>query len=287
MKKVIITGGKGQLAMSIKEVSTKFPDYQFFFADIEELDITNRKDISKYLDKEDYYAIINCAAYTQVDLAEQNQEMAYTLNSIAVSNLVEEANKRNIHIIHISTDYVFGSNQNTPYKPHDITQPKSIYGKTKLGGENYIINHSKSGYIIIRTSWLYSEFGNNFLKTMIRLGSQRESLRVIYDQIGTPTYGQDLGLTILSCLSKMEASTSKIFHYSNQGVCSWYDFAKKIMEIKNIQCKVIPILTSQYPSPAPRPYYSVMDKSEIRDFLQIEIPHWEDSLKVCIKNLDI
>lgn len=285
MRNILVTGGKGQLGLSLRCISKEFPDYSFDFMDIEEMDITDKESISNILKAKDYFAVINCAAFTAVDLAEGKKEMAYLINVYGVRNLVEAANETNTHLIHISTDYVFGGNGNTPFKPYDEPNPNSVYGKSKLEGERQIMQVSKSGFIIIRTSWLYSEEGNNFLKTMIRIGRNNDSVSVIYDQVGTPTYAGDLARAIILCLSKINDNSREIFHFSNEGVCSWYDFAKEIMEEMSLQCKVLPILTSQYPTPAKRPYYSVLNKDDIKNYLSIEIPHWKDSLKTCIKNI--
>ncbi|MDY0053297.1 MAG: dTDP-4-dehydrorhamnose reductase [Bacteroidales bacterium] len=285
MRNILVTGGKGQLGLSLRCISKEFPDYSFDFMDIEEMDITDKESISNILKAKDYFAVINCAAFTAVDLAEGKKEMAYLINVYGVRNLVEAANETNTHLIHISTDYVFGGNGNTPFKPYDEPNPNSVYGKSKLEGERQIMQVSKSGFIIIRTSWLYSEEGNNFLKTMIRIGRNNDSVSVIYDQVGTPTYAGDLARAIILCLSKINNNSREIFHFSNEGVCSWYDFAKEIMEEMSLQCKVLPILTSQYPTPAKRPYYSVLNKDDIKNYLSIEIPHWKDSLKTCIKNI--
>ena len=285
MRNILVTGGKGQLGLSLRCISKEFPDYSFDFMDIEEMDITDKESISNILKAKDYFAVINCAAFTAVDLAEGKKEMAHLLNVYGVRNLVEAANETNTHLIHISTDYVFGGNGNTPFKPYDEPNPNSVYGKSKLEGERQIMQVSKSGFIIIRTSWLYSEEGNNFLKTMINIGQTKDSVSVIYDQVGTPTYAGDLARAIILCLDKINNNSREIFHFSNEGVCSWYDFAKEIMEEMSLQCKVLPILTSQYPTPAKRPYYSVLNKDDIKNYLSIEIPHWKNALRRCIKNL--
>lgn len=282
MKKLLITGGNGQLGNSLRKISKDYPDYKFCFTDYQELDITSQEAISNYLDTENFFAIINCAAYTAVDKAETEKDEAKLLNSLAPLYLAKESDKRGIGLIHISTDYVFGNTKNTPIHPQEKdTNPNSIYGQTKLEGEENIKqNHNQ--YIIIRTSWLYSEFGSNFVKTMIRLGKERESLNVVYDQVGSPTYAVDLAKAIMEFVNRLTPQTQKILHYANEGVCSWYDFAKKIMELENIDCKINPILSEEYPSPAPRPSYSVLDKQSTKDYLSISIPHWEDSLKNCL-----
>lgn len=285
MKNILVTGGNGQLGSSLKILSKNYPDYKFCFTDYEELDITSQEAISNYLDSDKFFAVINCAAYTAVDKAESDKDKARLFNSTAPKYLAIEAEKRGVGLIHISTDYVFGNTKNTPIQPLDKdTNPNSVYGQTKLEGENNI-QKNISSYIIIRTAWLYSEFGCNFVKTMIRLGEEKESINVVYDQVGSPTYALDLAKAIMESLNHITPITKMILHYTNDGVCSWYDFAKKIMELKGINCKINPILTKQYPSPAPRPSYSVLDKQPIKNYLSIEIPHWEDSLKECLKKL--
>lgn len=287
MKKVLITGGNGQLGSSLKSLSNFNANFKLIFTDVQELDITSEEKVSEFLDKDKYYAIINCAAYTAVDKAESDKDLACLLNTQAPKFLSIQASKRGIKLIHISTDYVFDGKKNTPLKPSDNTLPNSIYGLTKLEGEKNIIKYCSSGFIIIRTSWLYSEFGNNFLNTMLRLGSEKETLDVVYDQVGTPTFARDLAKTIITSLEHIEEDTKRIFHFSNEGVCSWYDFARKIMSLSKLDCKINPILSTQYPTPAPRPSYSVLDKSDIKEFLNIEIPYWEDALIECIETIRV
>jgi dTDP-4-dehydrorhamnose reductase len=282
MKEILVTGAKGQLGSCLKDIHFNYPSYKFYFTDYEELDICSEESINEFLDKHNISSIVNCAAYTAVDKAETEQEKAYNLNANAPKLLSIQASKRNIHLIHISTDYVFDNSKNTPISPLDkATNPKSVYGKTKLEGEKNIQAFANS-YTIIRTAWLYSEYGNNFVKTMIRLGSERENLNVVYDQIGSPTYAKDLAKAIMEAIIKSNPSTKEILHYSNEGVCSWYDFAKKIMELKNLSCKVNPILSKDYPAPAERPVYSVLDKDSTKKYLGVSVPHWEDSLKECL-----
>lgn len=285
MKEILVTGAKGQLGSCLMDIHLNYPSYEFYFTDYEELDICSEGSINEFLDKHNISSIINCAAYTAVDKAETEQEKAYNLNANAPKLLSIQASKRNIHLIHISTDYVFDNSKNTPISPLDkATNPKSVYGKTKLEGEKYI-QEIASSYTIIRTAWLYSEYGNNFVKTMIRLGSERESLNVVYDQIGSPTYAKDLAKAIMEAIIKSNPSTKEILHYSNEGVCSWHDFAKKIMQLNNLSCNVNPILSKDYPAPAERPVYSVLDKDATKKYLGISIPHWEDSLKECLTHL--
>lgn len=287
MKKILVTGGNGQLGSSLKSLSNFNANFKLIFTDVQELDITSEEKVSEFLDKDKYYAIINCAAYTAVDKAESDKDLACLLNTQAPKFLSIQASKRGIKLIHISTDYVFDGKKNTPLKPSDNTLPNSIYGLTKLEGEKNIIKYCSSGFIIIRTSWLYSEFGNNFLNTMLRLGSEKETLNVVYDQVGTPTFARDLAKTIITSLEHIQEDTKRIFHFSNEGVCSWYDFARKIMILSKLDCNINPILSTQYPTPAPRPSYSVLDKSDIKEFLNIEIPYWEDALIECIETIRV
>lgn len=287
MKKILVTGGNGQLGSSLKSLSNLNANFKLIFTDVQELDITSEEKVSEFLDKDKYYAIINCAAYTAVDKAESDKDLACLLNTQTPKFLSIQASKRGIKLIHISTDYVFDGKKNTPLKPSDNTLPNSIYGLTKLEGEKNIIKYCSSGFIIIRTSWLYSEFGNNFLNTMLRLGSEKETLNVVYDQVGTPTFARDLAKTIITSLEHIQEDTKRIFHFSNEGVCSWYDFARKIMILSKLDCNINPILSTQYPTPAPRPSYSVLDKSDIKEFLKIEIPYWEDALIECIETIRV
>ena len=286
MKKILVTGGNGQLGNSLRRISKDNTDYEFVFTDFHHLDITSQEALGSYLDSHDgIYAIINCAAYTAVDQAETDIEKAREINSVGPLNLALETEKRDIGLIHISTDYVFDNSHNTPIHPLDTgTIPNSIYGITKLEGEENI-KHNSTSYIIIRTAWLYSEYGNNFVKTMIRIGAERDSLNVVYDQIGSPTYAIDLAKAIIDALDYLQPDTEEVLHYTNEGVCSWYDFAKKIMELRNIECIINPIVSQQYSAAAPRPSYSVLDNQPIKDYLSITIPHWEDSLKECLKRI--
>ncbi len=279
---ILVTGSNGQLGSEIRELSNNYSDYNFTFTDIEELDITNNKSLSNYISSNDFDIIINCAAYTNVDKCESDKIAAAKLNTKSAKLLATECTKNNIALIHISTDYVYGGKNNTPYKETDFTNPSSVYGKTKLDGEKMIEEFAQKA-LIIRTSWLYSSFGHNFIKTIMKYGKERDELKVVFDQIGTPTYARDLADTILSGIEHIEfLSGVHIFQYSNEGVCSWYDFAKEIVEYKNIDCKIIPIETKDYPLPAPRPSYSVMNKAKIKEELGIEIPHWKDSMKQCL-----
>lgn len=276
--KILVTGSNGQLGQSFRKISANY-EHEFVFTDVEELDITNEEQIDNYLSNKDLDCLINCAAYTAVDKAENDYDLALLLNTQAPYLLAKYTKKYKIRFIHISTDYVFDGKSSTPYTPQSIPNPKSVYGNTKLQGEKKILRCNKNANIV-RTSWLYSEFGNNFVKTMIKLGQTKSSINVVYDQIGTPTYATDLAEAIMKMLDR--SSLDNIYHFSNEGVCSWYDFAKKIMELNKLKCKVMPILSKDYPTAAKRPFYSVLDKSDIKASLHIEIPHWEDSLKKCL-----
>ena len=235
---------------------------------------------SKFVNENNIDLIINCAAYTAVDRAESDIDLAKKINTDGPKNLAQSGAK----LIHISTDYVFDGTGHIPYTPDDETNPTSVYGKTKRDGELAVIENSEC-YIIIRTAWLYSVYGNNFVKTMRRLGAERNEINVVSDQIGTPTYASDLAAAIVKIIPQMTRENSGIYHFTNMGVCSWYDFAIEIMELSDITCMVNPIKTSQYPTPATRPSYSVLDKSKITETFGIKIPHWRDGLKKCIYEL--
>jgi dTDP-4-dehydrorhamnose reductase len=254
----------------------------FFFTDSSQLDITSKKSIESFIVINNINVIINCAAYTAVDLAEKEIDTAEKVNSLASKNLAELAKLYECKFVHISTDYVFDGTNSMPYVETDIPNPKSIYGSSKLHGELSIKKVNPANTIIIRTSWVYSTFGNNFVKTMIRLGSERDTLNVISDQVGTPTNAKDLAIAILTIIPEIKNTNVALFHYSNEGVCSWYDFAKAIFEFKNIKCKVNPIPTKMYPTPAKRPNYSLLDKSKIKETFNIQIPYWKDSLYTCL-----
>tara|TARA_R110000765_G_scaffold143852_5_gene245611 strand:- start:326 stop:1177 length:852 start_codon:yes stop_codon:yes gene_type:complete len=283
MKNVLVTGGNGQLATCIRENSKDQKDLNFLFVDSDQLDITNYNSVNTFFKKEDISYCINCAAYTAVDQAETDEEIADKVNVIGAKNLSETCKLLNAILIHISTDFVFDGMKTTLYTEEDNVKPISVYGLTKLQGE-IAISESWEKYIIIRTSWLYSEFGNNFLKTMLRLGAERDSLGVVVDQIGTPTYAVDLAKVIITIINKANPEFG-IFHYSNEGVASWYDFAKAIFDISKTNVELLPIRTEAYPTPARRPSFSVMDKSKIKSNLGIEIPYWRDSLIECLSKL--
>lgn len=278
---ILITGSDGQLGKELRELSNDY-SYNCYFTTRKDLDISETQLIKDFLKKNKINVIINCAAYTLVDKAELEQEVADSINHLAVKNLGAISKDLGIELIHISTDYVFNGINCKPYLETDTSDPKSIYGKTKLDGELSLLDINPKNSIIIRTSWVYSSFGNNFVKTMFRLGKEKESLGVIFDQVGTPTYARDLAKTILDIIPKINNENVEIYHYSNEGVASWYDFAKQIMELSDSKCKINPILTVDYPTPAQRPHYSILNKSKIKSKFNIDIPYWRDSLKDCL-----
>lgn len=279
MKTILVTGANGQLGHSIRLSAGASGDFRFLFTDVDTLDICNKEFLLSYVQANDVGYIINCAAYTAVDEAEDKELLALRINSEAVRNLGEASQSAGIRMIHISTDYVFDGTNSLPYVENDYTCPVSVYGRSKQMGEMFLRAVCPEA-VIIRTSWLYSAFGNNFVKTMLRLGKERDELQVVFDQIGTPTYAGDLASAILSVVRSAEAGNFKagIYHYSNEGVCSWYDFARKIFQFANTACRVFPIETKDYPTRAVRPQYSVLNKKKIKTTYGLNIPHWEDSL---------
>jgi len=286
--KILVTGSTGQLGSEIKALSSAYPELEFVCPTSTELDICNQALLNDFVKDGGFMGIINCAGYTAVDKAEQNAGIAGLVNAKAVGHLVAVSQRYQLKLIHISTDYVFDGTANKPYSERMPVCPLSAYGKTKRAGEMEIM-HSPSNSIIIRTSWLYSTFGNNFVKTMLRLGEERESLSVVYDQVGTPTSARDLAQVCLDIMSKPGRidSKGKLYHYSNEGVASWYDFAQAIMEMADIDCQLKPIESKDFPTAARRPAYSVLNKAKIKADFGIEIPHWRNSLRECIKGLKV
>lgn len=281
---ILITGCNGQLGNELQLLEKNYSKHTFFNTDVHELDITNAEAIDKFVSSNNIDIIINCAAYTAVDKAESNKELCQVLNADAPAYLAKAISKRNGWMIQVSTDYVFDGTKNTPYVETDSPCPNSVYGSTKLDGEKAVEQACKNT-MIIRTAWLYSSFGNNFVKTMMRLGKEKDELNVIFDQIGTPTYARDLAVAIMTAVEK--GIVPGIYHFSNEGVISWYDFTKAIHRLSGItSCHVRPIHTEEYPTAATRPHYSVLDKTKIKKTYGIEIPYWEDSLAECINILN-
>lgn len=283
--KILVTGSKGQLGNEIRAIAETYPDFEFLYTDIEELDITDLLKVEAYFIENKPDAIINCAAYTAVDKAESDESTAALINAAAVRNLAKASALHDALMIHISTDYVFDGISHLPYKETDKTNPQSAYGRTKLAGEDAVCRYAAKA-VILRTSWLYSAFGNNFVKTMIKYGTERDQLNVVFDQVGTPTYAKDLARVILDILpSAVQKSGTELFHFSNEGVASWYDFARLVITYSGINCEINPIRTEEYPSPTPRPCFSVLDKSKIKQIYKIKIPYWTDGVKDCIQRL--
>lgn len=284
-KSILVTGASGQLGSEISSLAKEYSQYKFLLTDRSTLDITDDDAIENFLQDKDIDYIINCAAYTAVDKAESDKESAHKVNVTATENLAKIAKKKNISLVHVSTDYVFNGQACRPYIESDPVAPQGVYGQTKLEGEQALQAINPKNSIIIRTSWVYSSFGNNFVKTMQRLGTEREQLNVIFDQVGSPTYAKDLAYTILEILPKINNTTVEVYNFSNEGACSWYDFALEIFDLSEIACKVLPIETKDYPTPAKRPHYSLLNKAKIKSEYKIDIPHWKESLKSCLLTL--
>lgn len=287
IKNILVTGSYGQLGNELHELADQGLPYHFIWTDVDTLDITDKEALRNFINKNPIDLLINCAAYNAVDKAEEEKEIAELINTKAVKLLAEISKENGAKYIHISTDYVFNGKTFLPYKETDTPNANSVYGISKLKGEKEALKYDNA--LIIRTAWLYSSYGKNFVKTMLRLGAERESLNVIFDQVGTPTYAYDLAKTIISIINNINDNKKDfnpgIYNYSNEGVCSWYDFAVFIMKSAGLSCKVLPIETKDYPLPANRPFYSVLNKSKIRSAFNIEIPHWKESLDKCIKKI--
>jgi len=280
---ILLTGCNGQLGNEMQRLEADYPQHVWYNTDVQELDITDHDAVRQFVCDNHIDGIVNCAAYTAVDKAEDNEELCTRLNAEAPAYLAEAVGSRGGWLIQISTDYVFDGTKHTPYVEDDDTCPNSVYGKTKLVGEFNVLKLCPQS-MIIRTAWLYSTFGNNFVKTMLRLGRERQELGVIFDQIGTPTYAHDLAVAIMTAISK--GIVPGIYHFSNEGVTSWYDFTKAIHRLAGITtCHVRPLHTSEYPTPAKRPHYSVLDKSKFKQTYAVEVPYWEESLETCVNNL--
>ncbi len=287
MAGILITGANGQLGNELKEISKQYWGYDFTFTDIDTLDITDAQATGEFIRTLNPGWIVNCAAYNFVDKAESEPDAAMKINSIAVKNLTDSVSGTESRFIHISTDYVYGGSSNVPYSEDSEPDPQSAYGRSKLAGEKHALLHP--GSMIIRTSWLYSSYGQNFVKTMLKLGSERDTLKVVFDQTGTPTYACDLAESIMKIISgvirNQFAFKAGIYNYSNEGVCSWYDFATEIFKEAGVTCQVSPVVSKDFPQAASRPSYSVMDKTKIKENYNISIPHWRESLVKCIKLL--
>ena len=287
MVKILVTGANGQLGNEINQLSKGFVNYDFLFTDIAELDLCDKEALSTYISKNKPKWIINCAAYNAVDKAETDMESALRVNQQAVKNIVTAIKGMDVKFIHVSTDYVFDGMNNIPYNENDEPNPSTAYGFSKRQGEIEALRYSNS--MVIRTAWLYSSYGANFVKTIIKKGKEKGLLKVVYDQVGTPTYARDLAKVILSIVNYDEIGKISfkpgIYHFSDEGVCSWYDFAIAIIEEAQIDCSVVPILSSEYDYKTKRPAFSVLNKQKIKETYNIEIPYWRDSLKECIKQL--
>lgn len=285
--RVIITGAYGQLGSELSELSRLYPSIEFVFTDADTLDIADEKALGLSFKKFRPGFVVNCAAYTAVDKAEDDRETAQRINSLAPGSLATACKNTGAKLVHISTDYVFDGEKNHPYNENDLVKPLGFYGKTKSDGEAVCMKNNPDA-MIIRTSWLYSSFGNNFVKTMLRLGKEKGSLTVVFDQVGTPTYARDLAGAILKIIEMSDSSgkfTPGIYHYSNEGVCSWYDFSIAIFEMAGLTCKVAPVRSDEYVTKTRRPFYSVLDKSKIKSVYKLEIPYWRDSLKECVERI--
>lgn len=283
MQTILITGANGQLGQSIKKIARNYPDYKFFFTDVDELDITDKEAIKTFVHNNRITCIVNTAGYTAVDKAETDADRANLINGTAVAYLAIAAKNNDALLVHISTDYVFDGEHFRPISEEVIPKPLSVYATSKVKGEQAAMNNGARS-VVVRTSWLYSEFGHNFVKTMLKYGRERESLKVVYDQVGTPTYAGDLAKTILDLIPKwQQLAKPEIFHYSNEGVASWYDFAVSIHRLAGIQCRIYPVETKDYPLPAKRPFFSVMSKDKIKTLYGISIPHWFESLRKCME----
>ena len=289
MKSVLVTGANGQLGSELQQLAPAYPELNFTFVTRTQVDLSDSHAINAWFSDRHFDVIINCAAYTAVDKAESEPDLAHAINAKAVETLANIAKTQNSSLIHVSTDYVFAGQNFQPYKESDRTDPQGIYGASKLAGEQALLSINPAKSIIIRTAWVYSTFGNNFVKTMLRLGKERQELGVIYDQVGSPTSAGDLALAIISIIKHpmlQNLTGTEIYHYSNEGVCSWYDFAKAIFNYAELNCFVKPLETKDYPTPAKRPHYSLLNKAKIKHDFEITIPYWQDSLKTCLNILN-
>ncbi len=288
---ILVTGGNGQVGMELQKLATLSTEFDFIFVDIDELDITDAVAVNSFFKKNPIDYCINCAAYTAVDMAESETNLAWKVNTIGPENLSVACAAHKSLMLHISTDYVYHTQQTKPYIETDFTNPQGTYARTKLNGDEAVLKNHPGGALVLRTSWVYSSFGNNFVKTMLRLGAEKEELSIIYDQIGTPTYARDLAQVLLDIIQKTEDQVvdkkyfTGVYHFSNEGVTSWYDFAVAIFDFKKMPIKVNPIETKDYPTPAKRPPYSLLNKAKIKNNYGINIAHWQHSLRECLELL--
>jgi dTDP-4-dehydrorhamnose reductase len=286
MGNILITGANGQLGNEMRRKSVVSKSDRYLFTDVAELDITRIELVRQFVKSENIEVIVNCAAYTNVDKAEDDESTAALINAKAVENLATVSKEQNAVLIHVSTDYVFQGDKNTPCREDEPTHPLGIYGKTKLAGEQAILS-SGCRYLIFRTAWLYSAFGNNFVKTMLRLTAERDKLNVVFDQVGTPTYAGDLAELIFRIIENRQYNQRQgIYHYSNEGVCSWYDFTKEIADLSgHLGCDIQPCHSNEFPSKVKRPTFSVLDKTKVKADFGYAVPYWKDSLKECVYEL--
>ncbi|MCE4564891.1 dTDP-4-dehydrorhamnose reductase [Maribellus sp. CM-23] len=287
--RILVSGAYGQLGSELKTLRSEYPEWDFLFTDVDSLDITDENAVNQFIAGKSIDFLINCAAYTAVDKAETDVVVATKVNTLAPGILAKVTKKYGIKLIHISTDYVFAGDACEPYSEEDKVNPQGVYGQTKLDGERNVQAQNPES-IIIRTAWLYSVYGNNFVKTMLRVGRERGELGVVFDQVGSPTNAADLAAAVLGIIRLCEKDASAfvpgIYHFSNEGVASWYDFAVAIFEMAGVECKVNPLSSEQFPTPTKRPHYSVLNKSKIRNTFEVRIPYWRDSLKVCLQRLE-
>jgi len=285
MTNIWVTGSLGQLGSEINDLKECFQKFDFFFSDIKDLDIVNYNEVEAFIKLNSISVIINCAAYTNVDGAEDEVDLANAVNCNAVKNLAKIAKKYHLKLVHISTDYVFDGNSKEPYLENAATNPTNVYGLSKLNGENELLRISPLNSIIIRTSWLYSIYGNNFVKTILRLSEEKEQLSVVNDQVGSPTYAKDLAMTILELIPLINNAKVQVYHYSNKGKCSWFEFAEEIVKHSKNKCKLVPVSSETFKSKATRPNFSLLNTKKIESESQITIPDWKESLSRCISRL--
>jgi len=285
ISRILVTGSNGQLGSELRALSSHHQELHFTFTDIAELDITSSDAVESFFEDGDFHAVINCAAYTAVDKAESDRETAAKVNTLAVRNLAQACQARDILLIHISTDYVFDGKGYKPYTESDGVNPIGVYSQTKWEGEEAIRKVCNRA-VIIRTAWLYSAYGHNFVKTIQRIAAANDAIRIVFDQVGTPTHAADLAALIVDHLDKfLLIESNELFHYTNEGVASWYDFAHAIVQMEDLKARVLPIMSADYPTPAARPHYSLLNKAKIKSFLQADIPHWRESLRRCLNEI--